>query len=49
MTEAMLDDEASLRTLRARIPTGRLATPDDIEAAVAYLASREAAMVTASS
>ena len=46
MTEAMLKDEELLRALRARIPTGRLATPDDIGAAIAYLASREAAMVT---
>jgi NAD(P)-dependent dehydrogenase (short-subunit alcohol dehydrogenase family) len=46
MTEGMLNDEDLMRAIRARIPTGRLATPEDIGAAVVYLASREAAMVT---
>jgi NAD(P)-dependent dehydrogenase (short-subunit alcohol dehydrogenase family) len=46
MTAGMLKDEELLRAIRARIPIGRLATPDDIGAAIAYLASREAGMVT---
>jgi 2-keto-3-deoxy-L-fuconate dehydrogenase len=38
----------SLESLRARQPMGRLGTPDEIAAAVAYLASDAAAFVTGS-
>ena len=38
--------QGQLATLRDRIPMGRLATPDDIAGAVAYLASDDAAFVT---
>jgi NAD(P)-dependent dehydrogenase (short-subunit alcohol dehydrogenase family) len=39
----------SLDELRARQPLGRLGTPEEIAAAVAYLASEEAAFVTGTS
>ena len=40
------DAGESLDELRARQPLGRLGTPDEVAAAVAYLASDEAAFVT---
>jgi 3-oxoacyl-[acyl-carrier protein] reductase len=49
---AMLDrllggaTEAKLDLLRASIPLGRLATPEDVAAAVVFLASDEAAFIT---
>jgi 3-oxoacyl-[acyl-carrier protein] reductase len=44
MTEAM--EEESRGKLIAGIPLGRLGTPDDVAASVAFLASEEAAYVT---
>ncbi len=44
MTDAL--PEAARTTLLSRIPTQRMGAPEDIAAAVAYLASNEAAWVT---
>jgi len=46
----MLGDlsDGQLQALSANIPLGRLASPDEVAAAVAFLASREAAYVTGS-
>jgi NAD(P)-dependent dehydrogenase (short-subunit alcohol dehydrogenase family) len=46
MTEAMLVDPAFAEFVRRMIPVGRLATADEVAAAVLYLASPAAAMVT---
>jgi glucose 1-dehydrogenase len=43
MTSTMLEDEDRLAEFRARIPLGRPGEPEDVAAAVAYLASDEAA------
>ncbi len=44
MTDAL--DERQRARIVERIPTGRLGTPEDVAAAVVYLASREAGYVT---
>jgi len=44
MTEAMTEE--ARQSLFAQIPLGRLGTPEDVAAAVAYLASEEAAYIT---
>ena len=44
MTEVLTDQQKEL--IAARIPAGRIGTPAEIAAAVAYLASEEAAYVT---
>jgi 3-oxoacyl-[acyl-carrier protein] reductase len=44
MTDAL--PEAARTTLLSRIPTQRMGAPEDVAAAVAYLASPEAAWVT---
>jgi 3-oxoacyl-[acyl-carrier protein] reductase len=44
MTDAL--PEAARTALLSRIPSGRMGTPEDIAAAVVYLASNEAAWVT---
>lgn len=49
MTAPMLADPAFAAFVQAMIPLGRIATPDDVAAAVVYLASPAAAMVTGTS
>lgn len=44
MTDAL--PEAARTTLLSRIPSGKMGSPEDVAAAVAYLASQEAAWVT---
>lgn len=46
MTAQMLDDPERRADVISRIPLGRLAAPEDVAAAVVFLASDEAAMVT---
>ena len=46
MTKEMLADEATKQGLMARIPKGRVGKPEDIGAAVAFLASDEADYIT---
>lgn len=46
MTESMFEDEALIDKFRERIPLGRAAEPDDIAAAIAFLASDDARFVT---
>jgi NAD(P)-dependent dehydrogenase (short-subunit alcohol dehydrogenase family) len=47
-TKDRLDQPEFLASVVERIPVGRVGTPDDVAAAVLYLASREAGMVTGS-
>lgn len=49
MTEAYLDDPATLAGILAHVPLGRVATPDEIAATIVFLASPEAAYITGSS
>ena len=44
MTDALTDDQK--KAVSDRIPAGRMGTPEEIAAAVVYLASEEAAYVT---
>jgi 3-oxoacyl-[acyl-carrier protein] reductase len=44
MTEKLNEDQKA--ALMPRIPVGRMGTPEDIAAAVVYLASEEASYVT---
>ena len=44
MTDALNDDQKA--AINARIPTGRMGTPEEIAGAVLYLASHEAGYVT---
>jgi NAD(P)-dependent dehydrogenase (short-subunit alcohol dehydrogenase family) len=43
------DPEATRREVESRIPQGRLATPDDVAAAILFLASDEAGHITGTS
>jgi glucose 1-dehydrogenase len=49
MTAGYLDDAATLATIVGRIPLGRIAEPDEIAAAVAFLCSDDASYVTGAS
>lgn len=46
MTAAHLEDPATMEAIKATTPIGEVGTPEDIAAAVAYLASEEASFVT---
>jgi 3-oxoacyl-[acyl-carrier protein] reductase len=46
MTRARQQDDDTLRRIERAIPAGRLGTPEDVGAAVAYLASDEASFLT---
>ena len=46
MTKDMLSDENQKKGLLSRIPKGRIGKPEDIGAAVAFLASNEADYIT---
>lgn len=46
MTSAIQDNNAKTDKFLARCPLGRLATPEDIAAAITFLASEDAAMIT---
>ena len=49
MTEAYLDDPATLEEILSNVPMGRVADADEIAAAIAFLASPEASYITGSS
>ncbi len=46
MVQQVMGDEAAKRTLMSRTPLGRLGTPDEVAAAVAFLASEDASYIT---
>ncbi len=46
LTQDMLDDEALMAAFRDRIPLGNYAQPEDIAAAIAFLASDDARFIT---
>ncbi len=46
MTTAIQENEAKTNKFLARCPLGRLATPEDIAAAITFLASEDATMIT---
>ncbi len=48
INDQLLADDAKLDALRAQIPLGRLGTPEDVAGVVAFLASDDAAYITAS-
>ncbi len=46
LTQALLDDAQAIAAIERDTPLGRLATPEDVAAAIVFLASPAAAMVT---
>ena len=46
MTEAYLDDPATLAEILSQLPMGRVADADEIAATIAFLASPEASYIT---
>jgi NAD(P)-dependent dehydrogenase (short-subunit alcohol dehydrogenase family) len=49
MTQPMLADQAFLQDVVRRIPLGRVGTIDEVAAAVLFLASSEASLITGTS
>jgi NAD(P)-dependent dehydrogenase (short-subunit alcohol dehydrogenase family) len=49
MTKPMLDDPAFLGFVKSMIPIGKIGQPEDVAAAVLYLASPASRMVTGTS
>lgn len=48
LTQAMFENVAIKTDILARTPTGRLATPEEVAAAIVFLASPQSAMITGS-
>ena len=46
MTTAIQDNDSKIDKFLARCPLGRLAAPEDIAAAITFLASNDASMIT---
>jgi meso-butanediol dehydrogenase/(S,S)-butanediol dehydrogenase/diacetyl reductase len=46
MTKDMREDQEKVNKFLARCPLGRFVTPEDIAAAITFLASEDAAMIT---